>query len=77
MQEFFFTVLTIWVIWKVFGMFSGSRSSGPTYQQTTHHHYYQQKEKEQDGKVRVEAKKPNKSRIPNDEGEYVDYEEVK
>lgn len=58
-------------------MFSSSRSSGPTYQQTTHHHYYQQKEKNKDGNVRVEEKKSNHSRIPNDEGEYVDYEELK
>jgi hypothetical protein len=72
MQEFFFTILTVWVIWKLFNVFT--RSAGPTYQQNTHHHYYREKQKDQ---VRVETKKAPTPKIPSDEGEYVDFEEVK
>lgn len=76
MQEFFFTILSIWLIWKLFNAFSGKESTTRTYSQTnTHHHYHSQKQAE--GNVRVETKKQPTSRIPNDEGEYVDYEEVK
>jgi hypothetical protein len=75
MQEFFFTIITIWAIWKIIGAFSNSsQKASPQYQQTNHHHYYQKKEQE---KVRVEQKEKPEPRIPNSEGEYVDYEEIK
>jgi hypothetical protein len=78
MQEFFFTVLAIWVIWRLFSSFTGSSpaSSGRTYQQTTHHHYYQ-KQAPQEGEVRIDKKVSPESKIPPTEGEYVDYEEIK
>lgn len=75
MQEFFFTIVSIWVIWKIFSSFSSSGRSSSSYQQTNHHHYYQQKKEE--GQVRVETKKAPRTHFPADEGEYVDYEEVK
>ncbi len=79
MQEFFFTVLIIWVIWKLYGAFagSGSRTTGTrTYQQNNHHHYYQ-KQPKQEGEVRIEKKASPESKIPPTEGEYVDYEDIK
>lgn len=75
MQEFFFTILGVWLIWKLFGAFSSPRGSSTTYQQHTHNHYYGEKKKE--GQVRVETKKKQAPHIPSDEGEYVDYEDVK
>ncbi|CAN5879147.1 hypothetical protein BH11BAC7_BH11BAC7_14530 [soil metagenome] len=75
MQEIFFTVLIIWVIWKLFGAFS--QSSAPRGQQnTTHHHHYHTPPKKE-GEVRIEKKVSPESRIPPTEGEYVDYEEIK
>lgn len=74
MQEFFFTVLAIWVIWRLFSSFSGN-GSARSYQQTTHHHYYQKPS--QEGEVRIEKKPSPESKIPPTEGEYVDYEDIK
>jgi hypothetical protein len=74
MQEFFYTILAAWVIWKLFDAFS-SKGRNTTYQQNTHHHYYQQKKEE--GAVRVETKKKPAPHIPATEGEYVDFEDVK
>jgi hypothetical protein len=76
MQEFFFTVLVIWVIWRLFSSFSGNGSSARTYQQNTHHHYYEKPPKPE-GEVRIEKKTSPESKIPPTEGEYVDYEDIK
>ena len=76
MQEFFFTVLAIWVIWRLFSSFSGKSSSARTYQQTTHHHYYEKQQKAE-GEVHIDKKTSPESKIPPTEGEYVDYEEIK
>lgn len=81
MQEFFFTILAIWVIWRLFGAFTEGRKTTQSYQ--THYHYYarkeqasQQRSQTKEGDVRIETKQQNSSRIPPSEGEYVDYEEV-
>lgn len=78
MQEVFFTILSIWVIWKLFSAFSGSssnqqRASNNFYQ--TNNHYQQSKP---EGEVVIEdrtAKSGTKRK--SDDGEYVDYEEIK
>jgi hypothetical protein len=74
-QEVFFTVLAIWVIWKLYAAFSNSNSRKTTQQfhQTNHHHYHQKKE----GDVIVEQTQPKKKNKPVDDGDYVDYEEIK
>ncbi len=77
MQEFFFTIVAIWVIIRLFNAFSGSGRSSTTYQQTNTSNFYSHEQKRQEGEVRIENKKAPESKIPPTEGEYVDYEEVK
>lgn len=78
MQEVFFTILSIWVIWKLFSAFSGSssrhqRASTNFYQ--TNHHYQQPKP---EGEVVIEDKTAKSAtKRKSDDGEYVDYEEIK
>ena len=77
MQEFFFTLLSVWVIWQLYRAFSSPpRNTAPRYEQHTHHHHYNDGKKKE-GEVKVEMKQPNKARLPDDEGEYVDYEDIK
>ena len=78
MQEFFFTILAIWVIWRLFGSFSnnGPKNTSGNFQQNTHHHYYNSQAKKE-GEVKIEQKASAESKIPPTEGEYVDYEEIK
>lgn len=74
MQEFFFTILIIWVLFRIFGgqsrvyhtfNFNGQRGGAP------------QQEKAKDG-VRIERKEKTTSASGNDSaGEYVDFEEIK
>ena len=79
MQEFFYTILAIWVIWKIFGAFSRSgekKTSQQYYQQTNHHHHHHYQNPSQ-GQVRVEETAKPKSPKSHDDGEYVDFEEIK
>jgi hypothetical protein len=74
-QEFFFTILAIWVIWKLFSAFNQSRprETSQQFHQTNHHHYHQK----QEGDVTIQQKKSSKKPGAGDDGEYVDYEEIK
>ena len=76
MEEFFYTVIAIWVITRLFNAFSGSKNSTRNYQQTNNNFYSQQQQKKE-GEVNIEQKKAPESKIPPTEGEYVDYEDVK
>lgn len=76
MQEFFYTVLVIWLLWRIFG---SSRSQEPRangrvffYQQnnTTHHNPVTDK------KTEIKEKPVKNNTAGKDEGEYVDYEDI-
>jgi hypothetical protein len=75
MQEFFYTILAIWLIWKIFGMFSNSRkgSASNTYTQTNNNNYYPPRQ----GDVRVEEKPKQKPSKAAGDDDYVDFEEIK
>ena len=83
MQEFFYTILAIWVITRLFNAFSGSPSSSSaqsqTYQQTNNFYSQQSQQQQQktEGEIKIETKKSAESKIPPTEGEYVDYEDIK
>lgn len=77
MQEFFYTILAIWLIWKLFGMFSNKSSraqkSAGNYSQTNNHYYNTPRP----GDVRVEEVKKEKSPKNSSDDDYVDFEEIK
>ena len=75
MQEFFYTVLAIWVITRLFNAFSGNKKSSQTFQQTNNTNYYSE-QKQKEGEIKIETKKAPESKIPPSEGDYVDYEEI-
>jgi hypothetical protein len=63
MQEFILTLVVIFVLFKVFGR--------PTVINFNQHNH-----QKPDGKIKVTASN-NKKNHSNDDGEYVDYEEIK
>lgn len=69
MADIFYTILIIWVLWRIFG--------GSVKTHVVHHHQYKQPDKK-DGEIRISSydKKDEKEKTRN-EGEYVDYEEIK
>ena len=72
MQELFFTILTIWVLFKIFG---ASNSQRFTF--NSHKHYHPPQESKREGEISVEKKNTPPSRKRDDQGEYVDFEEIK
>jgi hypothetical protein len=75
-QEFVYTIIAIWLIWKLFGAFSnrsGQQKSSRTYSQTNHNYYNTPRP----GDVRVEEVKKEKAAKNSSDGDYVDYEEIK
>lgn len=65
MRDVFFTILAVWLLWRIFNSFSSSNK--PRYNSPNDHSQTHRKE----GEVTVEKKSKN------DDGDYVDYEEIK
>ena len=70
MADVFYTILIIWILWRIFG-----RSTIKTH--VIHHHQYSQSN-HKEGEVRItQDKKSDTKKKNDDEGDYVDFEEVK
>ncbi|HTL83266.1 MAG TPA: hypothetical protein VL651_16240 [Bacteroidia bacterium] len=68
MQEFFFTLVSIWFIYKLFDAFTiKGRSTSASQQQS----------RPREGEVKINESKTNASKFTESEGEYVDFEEIK
>jgi hypothetical protein len=75
MQEFFYTILAIWLIWRIFGAFSNSKKerASNSYSQTNNNYYHTP----ESGEVKMQqAPKKDQKKNPYDD-DYVDYEEIK
>ena len=68
MADLFYTVLIIWVLWRIFG---GSAKT------TVYHKHQYEQPKKQEGDVTVSPASKAGSQNNSDRGDYVDYEEVK
>jgi hypothetical protein len=74
MQELFYTILVGWLLWRIFSPSrSSNASSGQYYYQQNTHHHHQNSNREQ---VRESVKKDAAKNTDND-GDYVDFEEIK
>jgi hypothetical protein len=70
MADIFYTLLIIWVLWRIFG--------GATKTYVFHQHRHQHDPpKKREGDVSVTYKKEEKKNKSGDSGEYIDYEEIK
>ena len=73
MKDVLVSVIFLWVLWKLFG---GRSTVVHKYHFTQQHNHTYDRSRE--GEVKVEKPAPEKSKkLPDDAGEYVDYEEVK
>jgi hypothetical protein len=75
MQEIVFTIIVVWVLFRIFG----STSVAHNYTFTQNNYTKTEEKKKEDVKIDfIPPKRDVKDRKDNDdEGEYVDYEEVK
>ncbi len=72
MRDVFYTILVVWIISRVFSSISayGSKKENNSADSKP-------KSKRTDGQTSVDYIPPVKKKISDDEGEYVDYEDVK
>ena len=71
MRDVFYTILIVWVVWKVIDSISTYNKRGGNSTNTG------QSIKRAEGETSVDYVPPTKKKINDDDGEYVDYEEVK
>lgn len=74
MRDIFFTILIIWVLWRIFSGLNKSRGSFTFNNQNNN--YAEPPKQEGDITIDTRANAKNKKN-KDDEGEYVDYEEIK
>lgn len=72
MRDLFFTILTVWVLWRIFSSFRTS-NYGSQQQPFSSSNY----KKEGEIEIKNTATNTSKSKKGNNDGEYVDYEEIK
>lgn len=69
MRDLFYTILVIWVIWQII---RGVNSYNKNKQSSSN-----SAQQKRQGETSVDYIPPTKNKIPDGEGEYVDYEEIK
>jgi len=67
MRDLFYTILVVWVVWQILRSVSA-------YKQKQNNATSSSKKR---GETSVDYIPPQKSKFPDGEGEYVDYEEIK
>ena len=73
MRDMIWTIIGIWILWKIIDAFRSYSSS-----KTTSNHRYDQRDRYQNTSQDTHQKPPQKKgELKPDAGEYVDYEEIK
>ena len=72
MRDVFYTILVIWILWRVFNSISNYRTKQAHPVNDTLH-----ANKRREGETSVDYVPSAKKKISDDEGEYVDYEDLK
>ena len=72
MRDVFYTILVVWIIWRVL---NSIKNYGAT--RTDNVNNFAQNNTHKEGETSIKYVPPVKNKISDDEGEYVDYEEVK
>ena len=74
MRDLIWTVIILWVVWKIYDAFKTiSKTRTQTQGYNTTQNNYRQKE----GEVKIDTSAKTKTHFKPGDGEYVDYEEVK
>jgi hypothetical protein len=68
MKDVFYTILVVWIVWRILNSVNSYRAKSSNPQQTT---------SKKEGETTVNYVPPKKKSVGDDEGEYVDYEEIK
>jgi len=73
MRDVFYTILVVWIVWRIVNTYNSY--STKRHDNNTDDSY--SRNNSEDGKTRVKYSPPVTKKIDDDEGEYVDFEEIK
>lgn len=68
MKDIFYTLLVLWLVWRILNSVNSHRAKRANQQQTS---------AKKEGETTVNFVPPKKKNVGDVEGEYVDYEEIK
>ena len=68
MKDIFYTILVVWVVWRIFSSVNAHRIKKNTQQQAS---------SKKEGETTVNFVPPKKKNPGDDEGEYVEFEDIK
>lgn len=71
MRDVFYTILVVWIIWRIYTSISVYKTRQATNTDTT------TSNNRKAGETHVDYIPPTKKKLNDDDGEYVDFEEVK
>ncbi len=74
MRDVFYTILVVWIVWRIINAFSSSKTKA---QNTTSNSAQYPNKKEGETTVDFMPQTSNATKLKDDAGEYVDYEEIK
>ncbi len=69
MKDIFYTILVVWIIWRIVNSINSHRNKQASENK--------QQNSRKEGETIVDFVPPEKKKMNDGEGEYVDYEEVK
>lgn len=72
MEEFLFTVIAIYILFRVFG-----KSNVKVYHFNNYNQPPERPVKRDEGKITIDKKRGGKGPKDDNDGEYIDYEEIK
>jgi hypothetical protein len=72
MRDLFYTILIVWILWRILNSISSfnARQKNSSNNSSSY-------SKPIEGETKIDYVPPVKKKIDDDEGEYVDYEEIK
>jgi hypothetical protein len=70
MKDIFYTILVVWILWRIISSVNSMRARQSTGGRESHTH-------RRPGETTVDYVPPKHKNNKDDEGEYVDYEEIK
>lgn len=76
MRDVIWTIIVTWVIWKIWSMFKSARTVVVQKNEQHNHHHHYHNQPEGTTTVNTQTASRNKS-FKDDDGEYIDFEEVK
>lgn len=68
MKDIFYTILVVWIVWRILNSVNSYRSKKANQSSTA---------SRKEGETTVNYVPPQKKSVGDDEGEYVDFEEIK